>query len=374
MPMVKGRRNAASTGRGLSPACRPVELTLTLTPEARYDAIDVAGRIRSMYGELLARYRRALYCSYHTTAGYLEQSFSHRLRNRREHLDLFVRAFQRLFPPGASYRHDQLELRRELSEEQRRREPRNADSHLAFIGSGLRNCATYLNHPGEPVYFMDLDGVNGDSVRDRTTSVLAYDDEEVVESISHVVPVSRHPIDSVNLGDPRLGLFELVEDLARRNGVEKGRIDISLDPTERDAGVTVNEFETLLMRHDLAEVLRDPLRFAVRTGRRALADPRAIPVKSLGYARYDMVHFLNELMDVLRISESAVERLLARVMAVPAARFLRLKRSVSFPISDSRIPGKGTIVHGTYQTPILIQWAPTSERQRLLHLTLHRFS
>jgi thiamine phosphate synthase YjbQ (UPF0047 family) len=365
---------AAPRGRVASSAHAPVELTLTLKPQARYDAIDVAARIRAAYGELLAHYRRALYCSHHTTAGYLEQSFSHRLRNGREQLDPFIRAFQKLFPPDANYQHDRLELRGELSAEQRRCEPKNADSHLAFIGSGLRNCATYLNHPNEPVYFMDLDGVNGETTRSRTTTVLAYDDEEAVATMRAVVPVSRHPIDSVNLGDPRLGLVALADEFVRRYGVVKGRIDIALDPSERDAGVTVNEFETLLMRHDLAEVLRDPLRFAVRTGRRALADPRAIPVKSLGYARYDVVHLLNELMDALRVSESAVERLLARVMAVPAARFLRLKRSVSFPISDGREPGQGTIVRGTYQTPILIQWAPTGECRRVLHVTLYRFS
>ncbi len=59
------------------------------------------------------------------------------------------------------------------------------------------------------------------------------------------------------------------------------------------------------MRHDLAEVLADPLKFAARTGKRMLRDPRAIASKSLGYARYDVVQVLNELMDALRVSESA---------------------------------------------------------------------
>ena len=65
-----------------------------------------------------------------------------------------------MFPEGAGYEHDKLHLRTELSDEQRRSEPRNADSHLAFIGAGLRTCVTYLNRPNEPVYFVDLDGVN----------------------------------------------------------------------------------------------------------------------------------------------------------------------------------------------------------------------
>jgi len=36
-----------------------------------------------------------------------------------------------------------MELRTELSDAQRKVEPRNADSHLTYIGAGLRNCVTY---------------------------------------------------------------------------------------------------------------------------------------------------------------------------------------------------------------------------------------
>jgi hypothetical protein len=73
-------------------------------------------------------------------------------------------------------------------------------------------------------------------------------------------------------------------------------------------------------------------------------------------------------MDALKITESALERLLARVMAVPARRFLRLKRSLSMLVSD----GDG-IVRGTYQNPILIQWAGTPRESRSLELTVTRF-
>ena len=349
-----------------------LEVTLTLEPTARYDAIDVTAAIREACGDVLTGYRRALYCSYHTTAGYLEQALQSRLRDRRKQLDPFIRTFQRLFPAGADYRHDRLDERRELSPEQRRNEPKNADSHLAFIGSGLRNCATYLTHPGEAVYFMDLDGVNGTVPRTRRTTVLAYDREERVADEPFAAPMSRHAIDSVNLGDPRIGLFARIEDLAAQHGVERGRVDISLAPGERDAGVTVNEYETLLMRHDLAEVLRDPFKFALRTGRNALFHPRAIPVKSLGYAKYDAVHVINELMDALHLTESAVAKLVARLMAMPAERFLRLKRSVSFLLADNG-NGRATVVQGTYQTPILIQWAATGTH-RDLHVSLSRLS
>ena len=36
-----------------------------------------------------------------------------------------------------------MELRTDLSDEQKRVESRNGDSHLTFIGAGMRNCATY---------------------------------------------------------------------------------------------------------------------------------------------------------------------------------------------------------------------------------------
>jgi thiamine phosphate synthase YjbQ (UPF0047 family) len=351
----------------------PLELGLTLEPRSRYDAIDVAARLRQDFGDVLGGFRRALYCSLHTTAGYLEQSFSSRLDNRRERLDPFIRAFQGLFPPGADYRHDKLDERAELSDDQRRCEPRNADSHLAYLGSGLRNCVTYINRPGEPVFFMDLDGVHDGQPRTRRTYVLGFDREEAVATARCEVPVSRHPVDSINLADPRSGVLAQAQELLARHGVGKGRLELALDPGERDAGVTVNEYETLLMRHDLAEVLADPLKFAARTGRRILRDPRAIAAKSLGYARYDIVQVLNELMDALRVSESALEKLLARAMAVPARRFLGLKRTVSVLLSESLGAGSGGIVRGTYQNPILIQWAAAPRGRRTVLLRVTRF-
>lgn len=351
-----------------------LRIDLTLRPRARCDIVDVTERVRETHGDALAPYRRALYCSYHTTAGYLEQSLSRQLRLRREQPDQFIASFRALFPPGADYLHDRLDLRNELSEEQRRLEPRNADAHLAFIGSGLLNCATYINRPGEPVYFMDLDGVNGDAVRTRHTTVLAYNIEETVSEARFAVPVSRHPIDSVNLADPRIGLVPFIEDLVARHGIAKGRVDIALDPEERSAALVVNEHETLLMRHDLAEVLRDPLKFALRAGQHALADPRAIPAKGLGYAVYDAVHIGNRLMDTLGIGGSKVARFLARIMAVPAARFLRFKRTAAFLISDHAEPRRGALVRGRYQSPILLQWSASEKRRRVLRVGLRRFA
>ena len=107
---------------------------------------------------MLRRHKRALYCSLHTTAGYLDQSLSARLRHDENRLAKFIHSFRTVFPQGAAYRHDRMELRTELTEAQREVEPRNADSHLTFMGAGLRNCVTYRNVPDAPVYFIDLDG------------------------------------------------------------------------------------------------------------------------------------------------------------------------------------------------------------------------
>ena len=351
----------------------PKEVSLALVPRARLDVIDVAEKIAREFGDLLSQYRRALYCSYHTTAGYLEQSLCARLRHRREHVAPFMRAFQKLFPPGADYRHDQLQLRSELSEEERRREPRNADSHLTFIGSGLRNCVTYVNRPGTPVYFIDLDGIHEKGRRTRRTTVLAYNEEEVVQQGQIAVSVSKHPIDSVNLKDPRNGFMDQLTAMLEGSGIDKGRIDIALAPHERHVGLTVNEYETLLMRYDLAEVLRDPLRVMAIHSKHMLVDPKAIPSRTLDHAKFDLVHIFNELMDAFRVSESVVERILATFLRVPAARFFRMKRGISLLVSDCEAGGKSRIVQGTYQSPILVQWQRADHQVRRLDVTITRF-
>jgi thiamine phosphate synthase YjbQ (UPF0047 family) len=346
----------------------PTEIRLTLAPQRRFEAIDVNARVVDAAGDVLRRHQKALYCSLHTTAGYLEQSLSARLDNRQDLLSQFFRAFHALFPPGAEYRHDQLHLRSELSDEQREVEPRNGDSHLTFIGAGMRNCVTYRTQPEAPVYFIDLDGTHAGTRRRRTTAVLAYDAERVVERTLVTVPVSRHPVDSVNLADPRLGLIDRVNERLARAGLAKGRVDLALPPAERHVGLTVNEYETLLMQHDLVEVLRNPLRFAAIKGRHMLDDPLAIPGKTLSYARYDVVRVFNSLVEALRLDQSALERLIAKVMAVPARRFLRSRR-VSFLASDQD-QGRPGLLRGTYQSPILVQWQPAERQERQVELSL----
>src|SRR5262245_20645484 len=91
----------------------PTELRLTLAPRRRFEAFDVTSHIAAEAGDVLRRHTRALYCSLHTTAGYLEQSLSARLRHNRDHLSQFFGSFNTLFPEGAAYRHDRMELRSE---------------------------------------------------------------------------------------------------------------------------------------------------------------------------------------------------------------------------------------------------------------------
>ena len=335
--------------------------------------IDVSAQILTEFGDLLSDYRKALYCSHHTTAGYFDQRLCDRLEHSPDRLSHFLQVFHRLFPPDSDYRHDRLELRTELTEEQKKTEPLNADSHLKFIGSGLRNCVTYDNRPGTPVYFVDLDGTYQDTARQRRTTVIGFDCEEVVARISLDLPVSKHPIDSLNLRDPRFGLEQRLSELVTRYGVTQGQIDISLEPGQENAGLTVNEYETLLMTHDLADVLQNPVRHMASKGRRLLRDPRAIPGRTKEYASYDLVQVMNELLDTLGVSNSVLERLMARFLAYPASRFLRLKRSVSLLVSDSAGSGQGAIVQGTYQSPILVQWRRPATSTRRLRATLTRF-
>lgn len=345
---------------------KPLDLTLEVAAQARFDVVDMRSRFSAEH-ETLAAYSHCLYWSSHTTAGFLDRSISARLDAKR--VSTYVDAFRTIFPEGAGYEHDQLERREDLSAQQRAVEPKNADSHLAFIASGLRPCVTRPNKPGETVCFVDLDGVVEGRARRRLTRVIGFHNERVIGRTKIEVPVSSHPIDSINLKDPRLGTYSALSDFVARMGSGKGRLRIVLDPAERHSAITVNEYETLLMQHDLAEVLRNPLRFVAKQYRNVIKDPRAVPSKTLGYAKYDFVRIMNTGLDTLRLRGSVVETLLARTLAVPAARFFRMRRSVSLLVAD-REDGSHGIVEGTYQSPILVQWQLAPRPTRVLDVTL----
>src|SRR5918993_4092395 len=352
-------------------AASPVEVTLELTPRARFDIIDVRQRLREAHGGLLDVYPRHLYHSFHTTAGYLEQSLAARLRRERATVAPYVEVFRTMFPEGAGYEHDQLERRKDLTTAERAIEPRNADSHLAFMAAGLSTCVSYVNRPEEPVCFVDLDGITDGRPRRRLTSIVGFTREREVARVSLDVPVSDHQVDSVNLKDPKLGIYEQIVALVKREGVSSGRVRLELAGGERQAGLTVNEYETLLMRHDLADVLRNPFRFAAEKGRHMWASPRSIPQKALDYAKYDMVRAMNQVLDMTGLRASLLERLFARAIAVPAGRFLRMKRAVNLRVRES--DGHGVIADGRYQSPILVQWNRASDRVRIVEATLTSF-
>lgn len=335
-------------------AARPVELDLAIYPTRRFEIVDVAALIRTQVGEELNPYRKVAYCSFHTTAGYLEQAVCARLGYSHNQLAPLIRAVQKIFPHNAGYFHDRMQLRAELSESQKEAEPVNGDSHLTFIGAGLNNCVLYLHHPEEPVYFIELDGVYKRHARQRRTLVMAYSDTEVVRRGRVTIPVSEgRAIEAFNLKEPRYGLFPQIADWSRQYGVEKGYIDIRLAPEEKHVGMTVNEYETLLMRNDLPQALIDPLRFALQRGN-------------------DVVQLYNYLMDQVPIGRSVVDRIFA-ALSTPAKRILRLKRHIRLLVSDSAQTGGDRILHGTYQSPILVQYHPAASGARHLNLTLHRF-
>ena len=101
--------------------------------------------------------------------------------------------------------------------------------------------------------FIDLDGVHaGTRPAPAGRASSATPPKRPSRTARLVVPVSAHAVDSVNLKDPQLGVYETCAELVAQHGVTKGRIRSSLAPGERHAGLTVNEYETLLMRHDLS--------------------------------------------------------------------------------------------------------------------------
>ncbi len=352
---------------------QPVEITLDLAPSSRFDVIDVADRISGLYGDLLQKYRMTTCCSFHTTAGYLEQGICAELDYSEKRLNQFIRNFQRLFPPNAGYFHDRMELRKELAESEKEREPVNADSHLIFISAGLKNCVTYINKPRPVIFFIDLDGVYRNLRRNRRTTILAYNKEEIVYHGRFDIPVTdEHSINSYNLKDPRYGLFSHLDDLIDFYGIDKGIIDISLPQDELHSALTVNEYETLLMRNDLPEAMSKPLRYILRRGKRLLQNPASIPRKTRSYAVHDLIHLYNKLMTNVQIGRFFIDKV-SSYLSNPVSRIFRLKRHIKLLVSSSVETGTGRILQGTYQSPILLQRKRAHKGVRCLEITLRNF-
>lgn len=348
------------------------EFTLELTPRARFDLFDVNAHLREHHGDVLHGFGRALYVSYHTTAGYLDEHACNELGHEGPAVRALVERYRRLYPEGAGYHHDRLDARTELTEVQKATEPLNGDAHLSFIGSGLAGCVTYQRAAQRPAWFVDLDGVGTAGPRRRRTTVIGFDEETVVERFKLSVP-TPHVVEALNLREARLGLLDEVEARVRRLGLGKGRVDLRL-LDEDGAALTVNEFETLLMQHDLAEVLRNPFRHAARRGWHALRDPRNVKEKTKDYLKYDLLVLLNDRLDRWRLRGTAAERFADALVRRAAMHYLRMKRTVSLPVSDQDVAGStGTVVQGTYQSPILVQWSRPRSGQRTLEARIVAF-
>jgi len=132
-----------------------------------------------------------------------------------------------------------------------------------------------------------------------------------------------------------------------------------VDPSERNVRLTVNEYETLLMQHDLIEVLRDPLRFA--------------RLKAQNPAACDVVPLVDSLKDALGLDQPSVERLVAKGLSLPARHFMRSRR-VSFLAGVESNGGQPRLLRGPYQSPILVQWQRAAGRQRHLQIVVYGLS
>ena len=189
----------------------------------------------------------------------------------------------------------------------------------------------------------------------------------------------------IGLDDAEIGLSATVEDLIRQHAVTSGVVRISLDETESDAGLTVNEYEPLLVRNDLPGVLRNPLRYMREQAVSIIRDPFSLPTKARHYLRHDLVEIIHEIRSTIgrnaSLLESVIHRLgihvalldsvIDRVATVPAPRWLRVGRSVALLVAENG--GAGQLVRGRYQSPILLQWHRAQSSRRKLTVAIQRF-
>ena len=78
-------------------------------------------------------------------------------------------------------------------------------------------------------------------------------------------------------------------------------------------------------------------------------------------------------MEALRLDQGTFERLIAKVMSLPARRFLRSRR-VSFLAGSDRQSNVPVMLRGTYQSPILVQWQPAEKQERRIDIVVVQFS
>jgi hypothetical protein len=78
-------------------------------------------------------------------------------------------------------------------------------------------------------------------------------------------------------------------------------------------------------------------------------------------------------MEALRLDQGSFERLVAKVMSLPARRFLRSRR-VSFLAGSDRQSNAPVLLRGQYQSPILVQWQPAEKQERHVDIVVVQMS
>jgi len=360
---------------------------ITLIPQKRLDIIDVSQQMVEDLHARFAWFPRLLCCSLHTTAGYLHEQLATKLGPDRESVSAYVRSAQRLFPEGAPYWHDQMHLRNELSEEQRKQEPLNADSHLAYICLGLANCVTYRNNPAAPIHFIDLDGKFNGSTRSRKSWIVGYDATDCIHESVVDIPIPKKHVQAISLTGTATNLLTPVEQLVRQHKLSRGLVTIDLEDNEKHAGLTVNEFETLLVEKDLTTALLDPLKYVVRNSPKLLRDPLSLPSRAQQFLTAELKRIVPEVLNTASRNVSRLEYIVERLgfhlhfleyiidrLAAPSeTRWMNLGRHINLLVNSETENGPGRVHLGTYQSPILIQWRHPEQSVRRLVVRLHRF-
>ncbi len=121
-----------------------------------------------------------------------------------------------------------------------------------------------------PRAFYISDHTTAGYVGRRLAKVLEHDSANIQDYLQVFLKLFPSAADYVH------DKLHLRTELSEQHRVSFGRVDVSLLAEERNTGLTVNEYETLLMKHDLKDVLRNPLHFVAQIGREALHEPCAM--------------------------------------------------------------------------------------------------
>ncbi len=361
-----------------------VAATLHFSPRSRLDIKNVSSALAEVEHGPFASFEKIAICSLHTTAGFIEQPLATKLGNNSEGIDHLVRSAHRLFPEGAPYWHDRMELRNELTPEQRKHEPLNADSHLAFICLGLCNCALYEFAPDAPIYFIDLDGESRGTFRSRRTLAVGYNHTQCVHEEILAIKMPQKDQYALDLSQH----LNRLQSLVNKHNIHHGLVILELDSDEKNAGITVNEYETLLVERDLIDVLKNPLKYMLDNASALMRHPLTLPGEAKKILTYELHLAIRDGLRFASRSVSALEYMVERLgmrlpllesvidrLATPLEnRWMNLGTTARFLIHADHDVSPGRIAIGTYQSPILIQWRQPNTDIRKLRIRLLQFS